>query len=103
MVKFCAVLCVLFLLFSVAACAPSSNEFAQKRSENEEIAGFWKGLWHGIIAPVTFIISLFNEKVGMYEVHHVKGWYDFGFLLGAMIILGGGSGSAGRTTCRRRD
>ena len=25
--------------------------------------GFWKGLWHGFIAPVTFIISLFSGGI----------------------------------------
>lgn len=25
--------------------------------------GFWNGLWHGIISPVTFIVSLFKERV----------------------------------------
>jgi hypothetical protein len=31
-------------------------------------AGFWLGLWHGIICPVTFLISLFNDNVNIYEV-----------------------------------
>lgn len=46
------------------------------------------GLWHGLIAPVTLVISFFNSDVHMYEVHNAGSEYDFGFLLGiAMIIV----------------
>lgn len=58
--------------------------------------GFWSGLWHGIIVPVTFVISLFNDQVSIYEVQNRGGWYDFGFVLGVITIFGGGGGGAGR-------
>ncbi|HEX9934983.1 MAG TPA: hypothetical protein VGB38_07270 [bacterium] len=51
-------------------------------------AGFWAGLWHGIISPVTFIVSLFNPKVRLDEVKNNGKWYDFGFILGVIIIFG---------------
>jgi len=92
---------VLVLLMVVAGCAPGPNTMADSPDQEGEVAGFWLGLWQGIITPVTFIISLFSEKVHMYEVHNNGGWYNFGYLLGMMIILGGGSGSAARR--RRRD
>jgi hypothetical protein len=69
--------------------------------EEGEIAGFWRGLWHGIIAPITFIISLFNKNIGIYEVYNNGGWYNFGFMLGLSMSLGGGSGGACRQRCRR--
>lgn len=59
--------------------------------------GFWNGLWHGIIAPFTFIIGLFKEEVAMYAINNNGGWYDFGFVLGASIIFGGGS----KATCSK--
>ncbi len=46
-------------------------------------AGFWPGLWHGLICPIAFVISLFNHGVTMYEVNNIGGWYNFGFILGA--------------------
>lgn len=49
-------------------------------------AGFWQGLWHGFIAPFTFILSLFADEITMYAVHNTGGWYDFGFVLGAGIL-----------------
>lgn len=59
----------------------------------EDAYGFWGGLWHGIIAPVSFICSLFSDDIAMYAVNNNGGWYDFGFVLGAGILFGG-SGKA---------
>lgn len=56
--------------------------------------GFIGGLWHGIIAPVSFVISLFNDEVAMYAVNNTGGWYDFGFVLGAGILFGSGGRSS---------
>lgn len=91
---------VVLALVLLAGCAPGPNTAAGEAGADGEIAGFWNGLWHGIIAPVTFVISLFRDAVSMYEVHNNGGWYDFGFLFGMMMILGGGGGGAARS--RRR-
>jgi len=50
--------------------------------------GFWKGLWHGFIAPVAFLVSLFSNDVRIYAFPNAGRWYDFGFMLG----IGGFSG-----------
>lgn len=63
----------------------------------EEPAGFLNGLWHGIIAPVSFFVSLFKESVAIYDVNNNGGLYDFGFVIGAGILFGGG----GRASSRR--
>lgn len=52
--------------------------------------GFFGGLWHGFIAPFSFIVSLFMEDVALYAVNNNGSWYDFGFVLGAGILFGGG-------------
>ena len=58
-------------------------------------AGFWAGLWHGLIAPITFVVGLFNPGVLMYERRN-SGWrYDLGFLLGACAALGTGESQTG--------
>jgi hypothetical protein len=72
-----------------------TNELVNTENLEGSIAGFWKGLWHGLILPIAFIISLFKENVGIYETHNNGNWYNFGFLFGLMIVLGGNSG-AGR-------
>lgn len=53
--------------------------------------GFWGGLWHGIVAPFSFIGSLFSDHIAVYAVNNNGRWYDFGFVLGAGILFGGGS------------
>jgi hypothetical protein len=53
-------------------------------------AGFPAGLWHGLISPITFLVSLFNPNVRIYEKQNNGRWYDFGFLIGASIVFGGG-------------
>ena len=52
--------------------------------------GFWSGLWHGIIAPFSWIGSLFSDNIAIYAVNNNGGWYDFGFILG-IGTLGGSS------------
>jgi hypothetical protein len=85
---------LILVLFLFTACVAGPNEFVNTPDSDGDVAGFWRGLWHGIISPVTFIISLFSDTVHVYEVHNTGSWYDFGFLLGASIILGGSSGGA---------
>lgn len=77
------------LMLLLAACAAGANPEVGTAPEGEAVAGFWLGLWHGVIAPVTFIISLFTDNVNFYEVHNNGNWYDFGFVLGAGILFGG--------------
>ncbi len=57
-------------------------------------AGFLAALWHGLICPITFIVSLFRPGVRIYEQNNNGGWYDFGFVIGISGAFGG-SGSAG--------
>ncbi len=56
--------------------------------------GFFGGLWHGFIAPFSFIVSLFMDDVALYAVNNNGSWYDFGFVLGAGILFGGGGKAA---------
>jgi hypothetical protein len=53
-------------------------------------AGFWAGVWHGLIVPIAFIVSLFNPNVRIYEKNNRGRWYDFGFIVGASASIGGG-------------
>ena len=94
----------LLAVIALAGCAPLANELVNTAPVDGQIAGFWQGLWHGLITPFAFIVSLFSGNVGIYEAHNNGGWYNFGFLIGASIMLGGGfggGGSAARTRRRR--
>jgi len=81
--KFLALIPLMFLL---ASCAAGDIQFT-----SESPAGFWFGLWHGVISFISLIIHLFNDSVSVYELNNTGGWYDFGFLLGVICIWGGGS------------
>ena len=54
-------------------------------------AGFWAGLWHGLISPITFLVSLFTPNVRIYETNNRGRWYDFGFIIGVSGAFGGGT------------
>jgi hypothetical protein len=66
-----------FLLLSCAQSQPHIEDCIEGQKY-----GFWSGLWHGIISPITFIISLFNDNIDVYAINNNKNWYCFGFLLG---------------------
>ena len=55
--------------------------------------GFLWGLLHGFLILFSFIASLFTD-FRIYAFPNSGGWYDFGYLLGAMSFLGGGGASA---------
>ena len=82
----------------LAACAAGANAVAL--ADRPDAAGFWLGLWQGLISPITFLISLFNDEVNIYEVNNNGNWYDFGFMLGVAIVFSGPAGS-GRAVPRR--
>ena len=75
----------------LTSCAAGDAQFTP-----EAPAGFWYGLWHGVISVISLVIHLFNDSVVVYETNNTGGWYDFGFLLGVICIWSGGS----HATCK---
>ena len=67
--------------------APGPNPVINQPDALGRVARAWAGLWHGIIAPVTLIISFFNSDVRMYEVHNTGSEYDLGFFIGVAIVI----------------
>jgi hypothetical protein len=86
------------LLLILTSCAAGPNDLAG----GPGAAGFWLGLWQGLISPITFIVSLFNDNVNIYEVHNNGNWYNFGFMLGVACVFSGGAGAGNTATGRRR-
>lgn len=76
-------LLAVLLLPVLAACAAGANPAVA-----DDGSGFWLGLWHGIILPVTFIVSLFTDTVNIYEADNNGNWYDLGFVLGLVLFSG---------------
>ena len=88
--KYTSIVFLMIGLVLLASCLPGPNPVEKSPSPEGKVAGFWKGLWHGLLSPITFIISLFTKKVRFYEVHNNGNWYNFGFVLGAGLFLRGG-------------
>src|SRR5215212_1657756 len=84
-----AALLALAALFVLTACAPGANPAVGTIGTDGQLSGFWAGLWHGIISPVTLILSWFTDRISLYEVHNRGGLYDLGFALGTGILFGG--------------
>jgi hypothetical protein len=73
--------------FNVQFNAPGPNPLMNTVSANNNVAGILRGIWHGVISPVTLIISFLNSNVQMYEVHNDGSAYNLGFLVGVAIIF----------------
>ena len=52
--------------------------------------GFFSGLIHGFLILFVFLAGLFTEY-RIYAFPNSGGWYDFGYLIGAVIFFGGGA------------
>lgn len=89
---------LLTLALLLAGCAAGANP---QEGQGANPAGFWLGLWQGLISPITFIVSLFTDTVSIYEVDNSGNWYDFGFMLGIFVAFSGMGGSAGASSSRR--
>lgn len=99
------VLFTMFMMIVLAGCAPGStievttpettirlsapgpNPLMNQPDASGRIARAGAGLWHGIIAPVTLVLSFFNSNMHIYEVHNVGSEYDLGFFLGFTLVI----------------
>ena len=90
-------LILILLLLILTSCAAGDGQFTP-----ESLAGFWVGLWHGIISFISMIIHIFNDNVVVYETNNTGGWYDFGFLLGVVSIWGGGSHMTSKSAAEKK-
>ena len=77
-------LLILISALVLAGCVPGDGKNTEANP-----AGFFWGIWHGWVAPVSLIISLFNSKIRVYEVANSGWWYDFGYYI---AIVGGFGG-----------
>ena len=72
------------LAILITACVPGSGKFTA-----ETPAGFFTGIWHGWIAPISLILGLFNPDIRVYESFNTGWWYDFGFYIAIISGFGG--------------
>jgi hypothetical protein len=74
-------LCIPLILTS---CIPGDGTYSA-----EHPAGFFWGIWHGWIAPISLIIGLFDKDIRVYEVMNTGWFYDFGFYMAIISGFGG--------------
>lgn len=72
------------LLLTLTGCIPGDGT-----STNDKPAGFFWGIWHGWIAPISLIIGLFDKSIRIYEVHNTGWLYDFGYYIAVISGFGG--------------
>jgi len=90
------ILLSVMLIMMLSGCIPGDG-----KATVEKPANFLWGVWHGWLAPLSLIISLFNKSVRVYESINTGWWYDFGFYIA--VISGFGGLSIFRHKKRRRD
>ncbi|MCU7842935.1 MAG: hypothetical protein KZQ93_03755 [Candidatus Thiodiazotropha sp. (ex Monitilora ramsayi)] len=86
------------LVLLLTSCTAGNAQFTP-----ESPAGFFWGLWHGVISVISLIIHIFNENVVVYELDNIGGWYDFGFLLGVVLVWGGGCHASCKSTEKKQN
>ena len=82
----------LLVLLPLTACFPGDGSCTQA-----DPAGFFSGIWHGWIAPLSLVGELFfRNTIRVYELHNTGWWYDFGYYMAIISGFGGLSFLRGR-------
>ncbi len=84
MKSFTVMLVLVIIAVSMTGCFPGGGSYA-----TDHRAGFFSGIWHGWIAPLSLIVGLFDEGVRVYETNNTGWWYDFGFYIAVISGFGG--------------
>ncbi len=75
---------IILVLISLTACVPGDGVNTLSNP-----AGFFYGIWHGWLAPLTLLLHFFDSNIRLYEVYNVGWWYDFGFYMAIISGFGG--------------
>ena len=70
---------ITIFLLSMSSCAPVQHISS---CVDNNVYGFWGGLWHGSIMTLSLIGEIFSDNISIYAVNNNGGWYDFGFCFG---------------------
>ncbi len=52
-------------------------------------SGFFLGIWHGWIAPLSLIFGFFDRSIRIYDPNNIGWWYDFGYYMAIISGFGG--------------
>ncbi|MBN2258235.1 MAG: hypothetical protein JW704_10495 [Anaerolineaceae bacterium] len=73
--------------FSIKINAPGPNSLVNTAGPRGIVASTLIGIWHGIISPITLVMSFINPNVQMYDVHNDGSKYNLGFLVGVALVF----------------
>ncbi|MFC7681743.1 hypothetical protein [Paenibacillus sp. GCM10028914] len=75
---------LIMLMSLLTGCIPGDGS-----NNTQDPAGFFMGVWHGWIAPISLIIGAFNDDIRLYETYNSGWWYDFGYYIAIISGFGG--------------
>lgn len=77
-------LVLIVAVMMLSGCMPGDGSYV-----DDHYANFISGIWHGWIAPISLIVSLFKDGIRIYEPYNTGWWYDFGFYIAVISGFGG--------------
>lgn len=87
---------LIVLMVSLTGCVPGDGT-----NTPQQPAGFFWGIWHGWLAPISLLVGFFTRHIRIYETNNIGWWYDLGFYIA--IISGFGGISLTRRNKSNRD
>jgi hypothetical protein len=75
---------LVFMLITLTGCVPGDGTYTA-----DDPAGFFWGIWHGWMAPISLIVGFFKRDIRVYEVINSGWWYDLGFYIAIISGFGG--------------
>lgn len=74
-----------FTVLLLSSCVAGSGLYSETNP-----AGFFKGIWHGWIAPFVLILSFFPRwnHLTIYEINNTGWWYNLGFYIAVISPFG---------------
>ncbi len=82
--KLILVVLLALLMATLSGCVPGDG-----KNTVDDPAGFFWGVWHGWLAPLSIIIGFFKEGIRVYEVNNTGIAYDVGFYMAIISGFGG--------------
>lgn len=78
------IIVALFLLLVLTGCMANVTPAFENNP-----AGFFLGIWHGWLAPLSLILQIFNPEHSIFELNNTGFGYEIGFYMAVISGFGG--------------
>lgn len=75
---------LIILLFVLTGCMASVTPAFESNP-----AGFFIGIWHGWLAPLSLVLQIFNPQHSIFEINNTGFGYEIGFYMAVISGFGG--------------